>query len=189
MAQVYFADKQACASCQLASLLINARNVSICSSLPGCQFAWEKCEVVRNLPTFGFENMKNDHLDWSADMVLQTQQNCERDGTINFAAIEPTTNGKCMECILVYDLLKYFHDSVIDALTEQAVISAVTKTCFGPAGIILINFCLDARQIIHAVFNGLRDSMESLYELIGYNLLGCPALSEFLCSCLGQTCP
>uniref|UniRef100_A0A914RG13 Uncharacterized protein n=1 Tax=Parascaris equorum TaxID=6256 RepID=A0A914RG13_PAREQ len=30
--------------------------------------------------------------------------------------------------------------------------------------------------------------MEGLYDLIGCSLLGCPALPEFLCSCIGEKC-
>uniref|UniRef100_A0A915A5F3 Saposin B-type domain-containing protein n=1 Tax=Parascaris univalens TaxID=6257 RepID=A0A915A5F3_PARUN len=189
ISSLFKTGKQACASCQLAALLVDSRNSSICSSLPNCNSQWENCEIVRNLPAFGFENYKNDRLDWIAEMALSMRQDCEKEMTTNLAAMGPTTS-KCVQCILVYELLRYFHNNVIGVNTEQAILQVIGQTCFGGsiAGIFLQNFCNDAQLILHAIFNGLRDSMEGLYDLIGCSLLGCPALPEFLCSCIGEKC-
>lgn len=57
------------------------------------------------------------------------------------AAMGPTTD-KCVQCILVYDLLKYFHDSVIGVDTEQAILQVIGEICYGGSivGIFLQNF-------------------------------------------------
>uniref|UniRef100_A0A0M3JV74 Saposin B-type domain-containing protein n=1 Tax=Anisakis simplex TaxID=6269 RepID=A0A0M3JV74_ANISI len=167
-------------------LLLNVSTT--CSTLPGCHLSWQHCEIVRNLPEDQFyENFNNPHFNWIVTTTLGMQQNCQREGTTNLAAIGPATS-KCVECLLVYDLVKFFDETVIGVQTERAVLMAVAEFCNGLGGSLMMSFCNDALQILDAVFQGLRDSMGGLYELFGTNLLGCPRLPEFMCNCLGQMC-
>lgn len=183
-------DSEACVSCQMAALLVHGslyvNNVSICSSIPNCETSLDHCAIMKaamHLTTMlGKGNPSHRSL---AKLIVDANQRCNN--AEKFSILATPTN-KCVNCILVYDLVEFLQNAFMGSDTENAIESVIYQICLSPLGMLINNLCADRWRILDALFNGFRDSMGGVYDLLAVNALGCPSLNVFLCECLGISC-
>uniref|UniRef100_A0A0N5C495 Saposin B-type domain-containing protein n=1 Tax=Strongyloides papillosus TaxID=174720 RepID=A0A0N5C495_STREA len=108
----------------------------------------------------------------------------------SFNSLNSNTNsttpsyGLCVECELLSTILKIFNDAIFGGPIETAVRNAFMKVCM-QFGAFIDSFCefLFSDNGIDLLFQALRDSLGSMYQIAGVQGMGCPKFSDLESTC------
>uniref|UniRef100_A0A0K0FIP7 Saposin B-type domain-containing protein n=1 Tax=Strongyloides venezuelensis TaxID=75913 RepID=A0A0K0FIP7_STRVS len=108
----------------------------------------------------------------------------------SFNSLNSNTNsttpsyGLCVECELLSTILKIFNDAIFGGPIETAVKNAFMKVCI-QFGAFVDSFCefLFSENGIDVLFQALRDSLGSMYQIVGVQGMGCPKFSDLESIC------
>lgn len=117
---------------------------------------------------------------------------CQKDMNIDifsfnkFALSNTTTPSYelCVECELLSTVLKIFNDAIFGGPLEKAIKTAFFKVC-SQFGAFINSFCefLFSDNGIDILFQALRDSLGSFYQIVGEQGMGCPKFNNLESTC------
>ncbi|CEF59335.1 Hypothetical protein SRAE_X000108500 [Strongyloides ratti] len=92
--------------------------------------------------------------------------------------------GLCVKCELLSTVLKIFNDALFGGPIENAIRNAFYKVCT-QLGAFIESFCefLFSDNGVDVLFQALRDSLGSFYQIIGVQDMGCPKFNDLESTC------
>uniref|UniRef100_A0AC35U8G1 Saposin B-type domain-containing protein n=1 Tax=Rhabditophanes sp. KR3021 TaxID=114890 RepID=A0AC35U8G1_9BILA len=198
------AEDVECAECLLMSRVLSQhKNIKIsldevCFAKNLCKRAikMSDCQIVQHLSspssklmnhlakkeilkTFFEESNKQCDINQNEDIF-----NINNNAAATTFAATPLPFATCVTCELISSLLKFFNDAIFGGPFETAAFNAFAVLC-NKFGIVIGSFCEFLMPNFDVFFRAFRESLGTVYVIIGVQGFGCPAFNQLDSQCFG----